>query len=211
MLKRSESRGKGSQRSLFDDIPAERRSPQKMNALSEDDAVAPAAPPAAAKAAVVDDWKADWLIDQRADTLPDAVQPFAEVFVGRYANYPHSDTPAVIVPRGGAKKKANLMEFIEKNHAKLVELLNKRGALCFRGFENKTAQDFEDVCLKLEKDLGANYLGTSPRNMVTKYTFTASELPPFFPIPQHLEVRVWNNIERSIKYLKILNFFFGYK
>jgi hypothetical protein len=46
------------------------------------------------------------------------------------------------------------------------------------------------VALACEPKLSNEYLGTSPRNFVagTKYVFTASELPNFFPIPQHIEV-----------------------
>ncbi len=49
-------------------------------------------------------------------------------------------------------------------------------------------QDFEEVALALHPNLNDLYHGTSPRDSVTRYTFTASELPNFFPIPQHLEM-----------------------
>ena len=43
------------------------------------------------------------------------------------------------------------------------------------------SQAFEPV---LQND----YLGTSPRNALTEFVFSASELPPHFPIPQHCEM-----------------------
>ncbi|EMN01662.1 hypothetical protein LEP1GSC035_0219 [Leptospira noguchii str. 2007001578] len=49
-------------------------------------------------------------------------------------------------------------------------------------------QDFEEVILNVDSNLKNNYLGTSPRNQVTKYTFTATELPPAYPIMQHAEM-----------------------
>jgi hypothetical protein len=58
----------------------------------------------------------------------------------------------------------------------------------FRGFEVFDAPAFERVARAVEPVLQNEYLGTSPRNALTEYTFTASELPPFYPIPQHCEM-----------------------
>jgi len=60
--------------------------------------------------------------------------------------------------------------------------------ILFRGFDVKTAQDFEAVALACEPKLNDKYYGTSPRDAVTQFVFTASELPNFMPIPQHLEM-----------------------
>ncbi|MGQ2838200.1 TauD/TfdA family dioxygenase, partial [Leptospira interrogans] len=48
--------------------------------------------------------------------------------------------------------------------------------------------DFEEVILNIDSNLKNNYLGTSPRNQVTKYIFTATELPSAYPIMQHAEM-----------------------
>lgn len=84
--------------------------------------------------------------------------------------------------------KESLQEYIHENKEKLDQLLYQHGAILFRNFDIKTAQDFEDVAKAVDNELKNNYLGTSPRNSITKYTFSASELPPFYPIPQHCEM-----------------------
>jgi alpha-ketoglutarate-dependent taurine dioxygenase len=66
--------------------------------------------------------------------------------------------------------------------------MTKYKVVLFRGFEVVTPQDFEDTIIQVEPHLNNEYHGTSPRHHVTKYVFTASELPNFFPIPQHLEM-----------------------
>ncbi len=66
--------------------------------------------------------------------------------------------------------------------------LAAHGALLFRGFPIHAAADFERVARAIDGELNNQYLGTSPRNGLTDYVFTASELPPFFPIPQHCEM-----------------------
>ena len=50
------------------------------------------------------------------------------------------------------------------------------------------APAFERVARAIDDELKNEYLGTSPRNALTAHVFTASELPPFFPIPQHCEM-----------------------
>lgn len=74
-------------------------------------------------------------------------------------------------------------------HAEWVqERLAQHGALLFRGFPIVDAPAFERVARAIDDQLNNEYLGTSPRNGLTDYVFTASELPPFFPIPQHCEM-----------------------
>ena len=81
-----------------------------------------------------------------------------------------------------------LKNYIQENKAPLQQLLTKHGALLFRNFDIQSAQDFEDISHEIDDELKNNYLGTSPRNSITKYTFSASELPHFYPIPQHCEM-----------------------
>ena len=90
------------------------------------------------------------------------------------------------------------------------------GAVLFRGFEVREGKDFQEVVQQYNADLSDQYRGTSPRCLVPgtqvaadlspagyecgnstvslslslspQYVFTASELPHYFPIPQHLEM-----------------------
>jgi alpha-ketoglutarate-dependent taurine dioxygenase len=68
------------------------------------------------------------------------------------------------------------------------ERLTAHGALLFRGFPVPDAAAFERLARAIDDELQNEYLGTSPRNALTDYVFTASELPPIFPIPQHCEM-----------------------
>jgi len=66
--------------------------------------------------------------------------------------------------------------------------LAEHGALLFRGFAVHGAPAFERVARAVDDDLKNEYLGTSPREAITGYVFNASELPDFYPIPQHCEM-----------------------
>ncbi|MES2883910.1 MAG: TauD/TfdA family dioxygenase [Pseudomonadota bacterium] len=74
----------------------------------------------------------------------------------------------------------------------------QHGTLRFRGFELLGPQDFEQVAAALEPDLKNDYLGTSPRNARSQYVFSASELPPYFPISQHSEMSFLPSAPRKL-------------
>ena len=95
--------------------------------------------------------------------------------------------------KGTPPTKEFLLQWIGQHREEIMDIFHEAGALLLRGFEVFEPQDFEDVALALDPHLGCQYLGTSPRAPVTKYTFTASELPRFFPIPQHLEMSFLRN------------------
>jgi alpha-ketoglutarate-dependent taurine dioxygenase len=96
--------------------------------------------------------------------------------------------PLVLRPAGADKSPRSLAAFLSANADWFAGALRHHGAVLFRGFEVFTAPEFESVALSISPDLGTAYLGTSPRNSLTKHVFTASELPPFYPIPQHIEM-----------------------
>ena len=81
-----------------------------------------------------------------------------------------------------------LCAWVGAHHEWIEERLRTHGAVLFRGFDIDTAPTFERVARSIDDDLKNEYLGTSPRNGLTDYVFTASELPPFYPIPQHCEM-----------------------
>lgn len=83
---------------------------------------------------------------------------------------------------------ARLREWIGEHHDWVAERLEEHGALLFRGFDITDAPTFERTARAVDPDLKNEYLGTSPRNALTDYVFSASELPPYYPIPQHCEM-----------------------
>ncbi len=68
------------------------------------------------------------------------------------------------------------------------EQLLAHGALLFRDVGVRDPRGFEAVARAVTTELRNGYLGTSPRDALTDYVFNASELPGFYPIPQHCEM-----------------------
>jgi alpha-ketoglutarate-dependent taurine dioxygenase len=95
--------------------------------------------------------------------------------------------PLVIEPTSD-RSVASLCHYLRTRSGWVRERLVAHGALLMRGFDVSGAHDFERIARSIDGDLKNEYLGTSPRNGLTDYVFTASELPPFYPIPQHCEM-----------------------
>ncbi len=81
-----------------------------------------------------------------------------------------------------------LIEFVDRHRSWLQDQLQTRGAALLRGFGLRTPAEFEAAARAVEPELKNEYLGTSPRDALTPYVFSASELPPYYPIPQHCEM-----------------------
>ena len=101
------------------------------------------------------------------------------------------DLPLVLSPRDEQPDSANLdglCEWLRANPEWVQEKLTRHGALRFNGFGVTTPEAFEKLARAIDDELGNDYLGTSPRDGLTDYVFSASELPGFYPIPQHCEM-----------------------
>lgn len=92
-----------------------------------------------------------------------------------------------VLPEGDASPTA-LAERIRGQPGWLDRALAAHGAVRLRGFDVRAPADFERVALAMEPALQDRYLGTSPRVGLTRHVFTASELPGYYPIPQHCEM-----------------------
>jgi alpha-ketoglutarate-dependent taurine dioxygenase len=99
----------------------------------------------------------------------------------------NNKTPLLISPDGDTGKSV-LINWIKENIIMLEEKLTESGAVLFRGFDIQTPLDFEDIAKTIDNDLKDDYLGTSPRDKKTDFVFSASELPPHYPIMQHCEM-----------------------
>lgn len=97
--------------------------------------------------------------------------------------------PLVVRP-GSDASIPTLLGWLQERPEWVQDQLSAHGALLFRGFAVTDGEDFERVARAIDPELKKEYLGTSPRDAVTRsgYVFSASELPPFFPIPQHCEM-----------------------
>jgi alpha-ketoglutarate-dependent taurine dioxygenase len=107
--------------------------------------------------------------------------------------------PLLIEPAEGAPNDAStLKHWLEENKAFINQKIIEHGAILFRGFDVNGPEQFENVAQGVDPDLKNNYLGTSPRNAVSKYVFSASELPPYYPIMQHCEMSFLPNPPRKL-------------
>ncbi len=95
--------------------------------------------------------------------------------------------PLLIEPSAGAGAR-DLEAWLTEHRAFVEEKLVAHGALLARGFAVGDAAAFERVARAVSPDLKNDYLGTSPRDGLTQYVFSASELPPYYPIPEHCEM-----------------------
>lgn len=105
--------------------------------------------------------------------------------------------PMALINGRGAKLEA-LLEWIAANRSALEPEWVRRGTLRFRDFGVLGPDAFERVALAMEPDLKCDYLGTSPRNARSQYVFSASELPPAYPITQHIEMSFLPSAPRKL-------------
>ncbi|TGN20543.1 TauD/TfdA family dioxygenase [Leptospira idonii] len=105
--------------------------------------------------------------------------------------------PIVYGPEHDSSKEG-LIEWFLENQKEWTRDLSLYGAILIRGFDIKTPKDFEEVALATKDKLGQFYLGTSPRDQLTDYVFTASELPPHYPIMQHAEMSFLDNPPKKL-------------
>ncbi|NUN15871.1 MAG: TauD/TfdA family dioxygenase [Myxococcales bacterium] len=95
--------------------------------------------------------------------------------------------PLVITPSRD-RSVENLRTFLDSHRKEVQTWIIRHGAILFRGFDVTKPEHFETIARGVDNDLKNEYLGTSPRNALTPYVFSASELPPYYPIPQHCEM-----------------------
>ncbi len=98
---------------------------------------------------------------------------------------PAGDVLPVARGEGGL---TGLLGFVDLHRSWLQDQLQSRGAALLRGFGLRSPEEFETAARAIEPELKNEYLGTSPRDARTPYVFSASELPPYYPIPQHCEM-----------------------
>ena len=107
--------------------------------------------------------------------------------------------PLFVEPRQSPSL-AWLAAWLTEHRNWLRERLALNGALLLRGFAVESAADFELIARAVDEELKTEYLGTSPRRAIegTTHIFSASELPPFYPIPQHAEMTFTTNPPRHL-------------
>lgn len=105
----------------------------------------------------------------------------------RIGTLPSQTTPLVIEATTD-RSVDELCAWLHREQDWVQARLLEHGAILFRGFAVEGPSRFEQIARCINPELKNNYLGTSPRDALTEYVFSASELPGFYPIPQHCEM-----------------------
>ncbi|KAK2654621.1 hypothetical protein Ddye_014477 [Dipteronia dyeriana] len=109
---------------------------------------------------------------------------FTEIQLPQQRNYNSIPFPSVLSPNPSTKAAAvpcsvsNLIETIKSRKLFLESLLLKTGAILFRGFDVKTAEDFHDVVEAFRYEDFPSFGGTALGTQVFGQIFTANESPP---------------------------------
>lgn len=106
--------------------------------------------------------------------------------------------PAWIVEVPAGTTAEALAGWVTEHHDAIEARLLNHGAVVMRGAAVDTPERFEAVASAAIPDLEEEYLGTSPRAGRTRRVFNASELPGYYPIPQHCEMTFIANPPRRI-------------
>jgi alpha-ketoglutarate-dependent taurine dioxygenase len=101
--------------------------------------------------------------------------------------------PIIYEPKEPCDSPSAIVDWISENQREWRRDLEVYGAILLRGFPLQNATDFQSVLYATKEKLGSFYLGTSPRDKVVEHVFTASELPPHYPIMQHAEMSFLDN------------------
>lgn len=96
--------------------------------------------------------------------------------------------PAVVERRADRPGLA-LLEFVRAHRPAMRALLERHGAVLFRGFGMAAPEDFESALSALGLKASEDYpFGVSPRHSVTKRVFKSTEYANFMVIPPHTEM-----------------------
>ena len=132
-------------------------------------------------------------------TIRETAKPSKASVQTSLLNGADNSLPLLVEPVSGESAKvSSLISWLRENHPSFKNQLMKHGAILFRNFNLPAADDFEAVAKAIDPGLKNNYLGTSPRNRRTEYVFSASELPNFYPIPQHCEMSFMDQPPRHL-------------
>lgn len=97
--------------------------------------------------------------------------------------------PLVLIPNSDASRSAEaLAEGIRRNARDLKALLNREGAVLFRGYDVREAGEFHVIAETMISESFDYTLGDSPRSRVSDGVFTSTDYPREYPINLHQEM-----------------------
>ncbi|CAN1168449.1 Clavaminate synthase-like protein At3g21360 [Linum perenne] len=114
---------------------------------------------------------------------------FKEISVPNQKRYPNSlPFPAVMTPAFPSSSLADFISVIESQKPYIESLLQKTGAILFRGFPVSTASQFNQVVEAFDYADQPYLGGSATRTHVVGRVFTSNESPPHQKIPFHHEM-----------------------
>ncbi|KAL5755938.1 hypothetical protein ACOSQ2_020684 [Xanthoceras sorbifolium] len=113
---------------------------------------------------------------------------FLEIQIPQQRNYNSIPFPSVLSPNPKTRTISQLTETIKTQKPFLDALLHDTGAVLFRGFDVKTAEDFNNVVEAFGYEEFLYVGGRAPRTNVVGRVYTANESPPDQKIGFHHEL-----------------------
>lgn len=99
------------------------------------------------------------------------------------------DLPLVLTPKGGVPFSAETLARDIRRHARVITaLLNREGAVLFRGYDVREPSEFHVIAEALISESFDYTLGDSPRSRVSDGVFTSTDYPREYPINLHQEM-----------------------
>ncbi len=93
---------------------------------------------------------------------------------------------------------AALRALVSATLPELRELVRSHGAVLLRGFELSRPEDFAELSARIGGRLGDSYEGPSPRKVLAKGVYSASEVPGHLVVPEHAEMSYLKQMARLL-------------
>jgi alpha-ketoglutarate-dependent taurine dioxygenase len=109
--------------------------------------------------------------------------------------------PLVIEPDSVAEGSPDMLrDWISDNREQLLEKMQSHGAVLLRGFNLRSAEDFERVAQVVSPNLMRYSGGDSPRERVSQGVYTSTNLPAEYEIPLHNEMSYTSNYPHIVMF-----------
>lgn len=93
---------------------------------------------------------------------------------------------------------AALRALVQATLPELQAAVRSHGAVLLRGFDLTRAEDFAELSARIGGPLGESYEGPSPRKVLAKGVYSASEVPGHLVVPEHAEMSYLKQMARHL-------------
>ncbi len=106
--------------------------------------------------------------------------------------------PYIIEASPADSSVAALRSLVNATLPELRDLVRSHGALLLRGFALSRPEDFAEIAASIGGPLGDSYEGPSPRKVLAKGVYSASEVPGHLVVPEHAEMSYLKQMARHL-------------